>query len=97
MSTSYFFLPDNRQLTSRIKMTSMLVTFENGAVAIPMSSLGIDKTPNFFLVQNIYNGGTVYTDSFTVQTGTDTVIIYGRTGDNQLISGNRRLGLVIIE
>lgn len=88
---------DFDQLTSRIKMTSMLVTFENGAVAIPMSSLGIDKTPNFFLVQNIYNGGTVYTDSFTVQTGTDTVIIYGRTGDNQLISGNRRLGLVIIE
>lgn len=74
----------------------MLVTFESGAATIPISSLGIDKTPNFFLVQNIYSGETLYTDSFASQAGIDTVIIYGRTGNNQLINGNRMLGFLMI-
>lgn len=87
---------DISDLNSRIKMASMLVTFESGAVTIPISSLGIDKTPNFFLVQNIYNGETLYTDSFATQNGIDTVIIYGRTGNNQLINGNRMLGFLMI-
>ena len=53
--------------------------------------------PNGFIVQNIYDGGGVHTDSYASQIGADRIIIYGRTGNDQLIACNRKLLLVIFK
>ena len=77
-----------------MKRANIEAEFANGVAVIPFSSIGIDTVPDFAMVQSLYLSGIgVYADSFTVQIAASTINVYGRTENDQQISGNRRLGI----
>ena len=82
--------------TPTLKRANIEAEFANGAAMIPFSSIGIDTAPDFAMVQSLYSSSLgVHADSFTVQIAVSTINVYGRTGDDQQISGNRRLGILM--
>ena len=80
--------------TPTLKRANIEAEFANGSAIIPFSSIGIDTAPDFAMVQSLYSSGSgVYADSFTVQLAVSTINVYGRTENDQKISGNRILGI----
>lgn len=84
-------------LNFRLKRASIDAEFESGAAIIPFSSIGIDAVPNFAIIQAMYlsAGSGAFADSFSIQFTESSINVYGRTGSNQPISGNRRLGILM--
>lgn len=82
--------------TPTLKKANVEAEFTNGAAVIPFSSIGIDTTPDFAMVQSLYSSSLgAHADSFTVQFAASTINVYGRTENDQQISGNRRLGILM--
>lgn len=77
-----------------MKRANIEAEFSNGSAVIPFSSIGIDTAPDFAMVQSLYSSSLgSHADSFTVQIAVSTINVYGRTENDQQISGNRRLGI----
>ena len=92
----YKVFPNIRSINSRLKRANIEVEFENGAAVIPFSSIDIDTAPDFAMVQSLYSSSLgVNADSFTVQIAESGINVYGRTENDQQISGNRRLGILM--
>lgn len=80
--------------TPTLKRANIEAEFASGVAAIPFSSIGIDTAPDFAMVQSLYSSSLgTHADSFTVQIALSTINVYGRTENDQQISGNRRLGI----